>query len=183
MRRSARPPALPGRSSADIGRDANPIHTTTFNNDITFKRLTVSALLDWRNGGYVSNMTNNLFDEGGQSWDYDKPSPDPEYTKLGDYRYDTFNSGDVRPYMQAGTYVKLREVAVAFDFPEAWAKKIPGARSLRVNLQGRNLALWSDYWSYDPEFNNFGNTNFNRFVDLAPFPSSRQFNFSIDIGF
>ncbi|MEO7996604.1 MAG: SusC/RagA family TonB-linked outer membrane protein, partial [Gemmatimonadaceae bacterium] len=142
--------------------DANPISTTTFNNDFTFKRLTFSALLDWRAGGYVSDMTNNLFDEGGQSRDYDDPSPVAGYTKLGDYRYDTFNKGDIRPYIQSGSYVKLREVAVAFDMPENIAKKIPGARSLRVNLQGRNLALWSKYWSYDPEFNNFGNSNFNR---------------------
>ncbi len=167
----------------DIGFDANPYATTTFNNDITFKRLTLSALFDWRSGGYVSNMTNNLFDEGGQSWDYDQPSGNAAIPKLGEDRYDTFNKGDIRPYIQSGSYVKLREVAIAFDAPTPWAKKIPGARSLRVNLQGRNLALWSKYWSYDPEFNNFGNSNFNRFVDLAPFPSSRQFNFSIDIGF
>jgi hypothetical protein len=54
---------------------------------------------------------------------------------------------------------------------------------MRFNLSGRNLLMISDYWSYDPEFNNFGNTNFNRFIDLAPFPSSRQFFFSVDLGF
>lgn len=166
----------------NTGRDANPISTTTFNNDFTFKRLTFSALLDWRAGGYVSDMTNNLFDEGGQSRDYDDPSPVAGYSKLGDYRYDTFNKGDIRPYIQSGSYVKLREIALALDVPERFAKKIPGARSLRVNLQGRNLAIWSKYWSYDPEFNNFGNSNFNRFVDLAPFPASRQYSLSVDIG-
>jgi hypothetical protein len=62
-------------------------------------------------------------------------------------------------------------------------QKIPGARSLRFNVSGRNLALFTDYWSFDPEFNNFGNTNFNRFIDLAPFPSSRQFFLSVDVGF
>lgn len=178
---SAADPSKKVSCDSDIGFDSNPTHTTTFNNDFTYKRLTFSALLDWRNGGYVSDMTNNLFDEGGNSWDYDKPSP-VAGQKLGEYRYDVFNSGDIRSYIQNGSYVKLRELAVAFDFPERFAKKIPGARSLRMNFQGRNLALWSKYWSYDPEFNNFGNSNFNRFVDLAPFPSSRQFNLSVDIG-
>jgi hypothetical protein len=28
--------------------------------------------------------------------------------------------------------------------------------------------MFSDYWSFDPEFNNFGATNLNRFIDLAP---------------
>lgn len=154
--------------------DSNPIHTTTFNNDFSFKRLTFSVLADWRNGGYVSNMTNNLWDEGGQSKDF---------VEKGDARYETFNGGDIRPYIQNGSYVKLREVTVNFQAPDSWAQKVPGARSMRFNLSGRNLAIFSKYWSFDPEFNNFGNTNFNRFIDLAPFPSSRQFFFSVDLGF
>ena len=171
--------------------DSNPIHTTTFNNDFTYKRVTFSFLADWRAGGYVSNMTNNLWDEGGQARDYDDAAPSsilpgsrPCGTEtLGECRYSTFNAGDVRPYMQKGSYVKIREITVNVQAPDAWAKKIPGANSLRFNLSGRNLALFTDYWSFDPEFNNFGNTNFNRFIDLAPFPSSRQFFLSVDVGF
>ena len=154
--------------------DSNPIHTTTFNNDFSYKQFTLSALLDWRNGGYVSNMTNNLWDEGGQSRDF---------VAEGKQRYATFNSGDIRPYIQKGSYVKIREVTLNYQAPDALAKKIPGASSLRFNLSGRNLAIFSKYWSFDPEFSNFGNSNFNRFVDLAPFPSSRQFFFSVDVGF
>jgi len=157
-----------------IVADANPVHTTTFNNDFTYKKLTLSFLADWRNGGYVANMTNNLYDEGGQARDY---------VSAGAKRYETFSKNDSRPYVQAGTYVKLREVTLNYQAPDSWATKIPGARSLRFNLSGRNLALFSKYWGFDPEFSNFGNSNFNRFIDLAPFPSSRQFFFSVDIGF
>lgn len=154
--------------------DSNPIHTTTFNNDFTWKRWGVSALIDWRNGGYVSDMTNNLWDEGGQSADF---------LSAGKARYETFNKGDIRPYIQNGSYVKIREVTLNYSAPDSWASKIPGARSLRFNLSGRNLAIISKYWSFDPEFSNFGNSNFNRFIDLAPFPSSRQFFFTVDLGF
>ncbi len=154
--------------------DSNPVHTTTLNNDISWKKLNLSFLLDWRNGGAVSNMTNNLFDEGGQSRDF---------VARGEKDYATFAAGDIRPYVQNGAYVKLREVTLNYTAPDSWAKKIPGANSLRFNLSGRNLKLWSKYWSYDPEFSNFGNSNFNRFIDLAPFPSSRQFFFSVDVGF
>lgn len=179
-----------------ILQDSNPIHTTTFSNDFSWKRMTFSFLADWRNGGYVSDMTNNLWDEGGNARDYDAVAPTqiipatgvpgsiPCAGKtLGECRYNTFNSGDIRPYIQNGTYVKLREVTLGYDAPVSLANKIPGARSLRFNLSGRNLIVWTDYWSFDPEFNNFGNSNFNRFIDLAPFPSSRQFFFSVDVGF
>lgn len=154
--------------------DANPVHTTSFSNDFNWKSFTLSTLVDWRNGGYVADMTNNLWDEGGQSWDF---------VEAGDKRYETFNSGDIRPYIQKGSYVKVREITLNYTAPEKWANKIPGARSLRLNLSGRNLWTISDYWSFDPEFSNFGNTNFNRFIDLAPFPSSRQFFLSVDVGF
>ena len=57
------------------------------------------------------------------------------------------------------------------------------AREMRISLQARNLFMWSNYWGSDPEFNNFGNSNFSRFVDLAPYPPSRQFFLSIDLGY
>ncbi|MFO0071369.1 MAG: hypothetical protein ACK55A_04660, partial [Gemmatimonas sp.] len=191
-------PTTGARTVADtITYDSNPIHITTFNNDFTFGRFTVSALLDWRAGGAVSNMTNNLWDEGGNSRDFDAPAPariieatanqpgsaDCGTRTLGACRAFTFNGGDTRPYMQNGSYVKLREISLNYDAPESWAKKVPGARSLRFNVSGRNLMMWTDYWGFDPEFNNFGNVNFNRFIDLAPFPPSRQFFLSVDLGF
>ena len=155
--------------------NANAIHTTTFNNDFTFKKLSMSFLLDWRNGGYVSDITNETYDEGGNARDY---------TTLGAARFAQYNSGnDIRPYIQNGTYVKLREVTVSYQLPNSWANKLRGAKTIRVNVSGRNLALFSKYWSYDPEFSNFGNQNFNRFIDLNPFPASRQFFFSLDVGF
>jgi hypothetical protein len=136
-------------------------------------------------------MTNNLWDEGGNSRDYDAAAPTSILPgsracgtqTLGACRYATFNGGDTRVYMQVASYVKLREVTLNYQAPQAWADRIPGAKSLRFNLSGRNLAIFSDYWGFDPEFNNFGNTNFNRFIDLAPFPPSRQFFLSVDVGF
>ena len=162
--------------------DANPYHQTQFSNDFTYGRWTMSTLLDWRNGGMVSNMTMNLWDEGGNSRDFDEPF---NGTTKGLYRYyDTFSAGDSRIYIQPGTYLKLREITVSYAAPASFtAKYLKGAKDLRLSLSGRNLWVKTNYWSYDPEFNNFGNTNFNRFIDLAPFPTSRQFFFSVDVGY
>ncbi len=161
--------------------NAAPRHTMQFLNTVTYKRFTVTALLDWRNGGYVSDMTKNLYDEGGQSRDYANPSPDPART-LGEYRFGTHGSGDISPYIDDGTYVKLRELSVTFDAPRNWAN-LARAREMRISFQGRNLGMWSNYWGSDPEFNNFGNQNFSRFIDLGPYPPSKQFFLSIDLGY
>jgi len=161
--------------------DAAPLGQTSFLNTFRYKKLTVSGLLDWRIGSHTSDMTKNLFDEGGNSRDYDATSPDA--TKgLGAYRYSIWAANNIAPYIDLGTYLKLREINVTFDAPSAWAQKLR-ARELRVSVQGRNLGMKSNYWSFDPEFNNFGNQNFNRFIDLAPYPTNRQFFFSIDLGY
>ena len=161
--------------------DANPRGMTQFNNTFRYKNWTVTMLLDWRNGGYTADMTNNLYDEGGQSRDYDAASPTTG-TPLGAWRYGAWSAGDIRPYVQDGTYLKLRELNVTYLAPKSWAD-LAKAREMRISLQGRNLAMLSKYWSFDPEFNNFGAQNFNRFIDLAPYPSMRQFFFSIDLGY
>jgi hypothetical protein len=85
-------------------------------------------------------------------------------------------------YLESGTNLRLRDVALSYDAPDVIAR-FARARSARFTLQGRNLLMRTRYWGYDPEFNNFGNTNLNRFIDLAPYPGVRQFSLSVDLGF
>jgi hypothetical protein len=161
--------------------DANPIGQVSFLNTIRYKAFTLTGLLDWRIAGYTSDMTKNLWDEGGNSRDYDSPSPDPTQT-LGKFRYGNFSKNNIAPYIDLGTYLKLREVNLTYQAPRRWAQ-LARANDLRISVQGRNLFMQTDYWSFDPEFNNFGNQNFNRFIDLAPYPSNRQFFLSVDLGY
>ncbi len=168
-----------------IVAESNPDFQMQFSNDFTWRGVTLSALVDWRKGGFLSNLTNNLFDEGLNSADYDDPSPDPAFgATLGEYRYNKWDAGrNSLIYIQDGSFVKLREITVAYTLPQTLATRIPGARDVRLSLSGRNLGIWSDYWGSDPEVSNFGNQNVSRFVDLAPYPPSRSFFFSVDIGF
>lgn len=162
--------------------DANPTYLLTFANEWTWKRMSVSALVDYRRGGSLSNMTLNTFDEGYNTWDYDNPSPTAG-KPLGAYRYDTWAGGsNTLQYIMRGDFAKVREINVGYELSPYWASKIPGAKSLRASVAGRNLWIISGYNGFDPEVNNGGNT-VARFVDLAPFPPSRNVAFSFDIGF
>ncbi len=174
--------AVTGSTVRDsIIADANPVGQMTFLNTLRWKRVTVTGLLDWRIGGSTSDMTKNLWDEGGNSRDYDAASPLSSQT-LGKFRYATWAANNIATYIDNGSFVKLREVNVTVQGPKKWAQ-LARANDVRFSLQARNLATWTKYWSFDPEFNNFGNSNFNRFIDLAPYPSSRQFFLSIDLGY
>ena len=166
--------------------DATPDFEMSFSNQMSWKALAMTFLIDWRKGGVVSNMTNNLFDEGENSWDYDKPSPDPTIgATLGAYRYNKWNGGlNSSVYIQDGSFVKLREVTLAYTVPQRlfsrWSSSVD---DLRLTLSGRNLKMWSDYWGFDPEVNNFGNSNVARQVDLAPYPTTRSWSLGLDVRF
>ena len=163
--------------------DANPDFQMNFSNDFSYRGFSLSALLDWRKGGYVSNMTQNLFDEGGNSWDYDQASP-VAGVPLGEYRYAQWNNGqNAAQYIQDGSFVKLREITLAWQVPQRLTAQYLRGRDLRISFSGRNLATWSDYWSFDPEVNNFGNQSVVRFVDLAPFPPTRALFLGFDLAY
>ena len=53
----------------------------------------------------------------------------------------------------------------------------------RVELSGRNLYMWSGYWAFDPEVNNWGDQQVTRFVDLASYPQTRSFFLGFDVAF
>ena len=162
--------------------DANPRYVMSFSNDFNYKRFNVNMLIDYRRGGTLSNMTKNLYDEGGNSWDYDDKSPEAG-VPLGQWRYDTWNGGrNTAVYLEDGSYTKIREVNLSYDLPQSWWSIMPGARSGRMSLSARNLFIISGYNGFDPEVNN-GGAYVVRFVDLAPFPPTRSFFFSVDFGF
>jgi hypothetical protein len=207
-----RPIVLPNGSVVTrdtIIGDATPDHEMFFTNTFTVKRFTLNTQVDWRKGGDLTNLTQNIWDQFQRSRDYDNPSPcrgqtianldcgrnaggvltvlDTSSTAtLGAYRFSRWNGGgDARAYVQDGSFVKLREVSLTYQVPQAFTRRLAGSRvsDMRLNVVGRNLAVWMDYWGMDPEVTNFGNGPIRSAVDLAPFPPSRQFFFSVDVGF
>ena len=90
-----------------------------------------------------------------------------------------------RAYVQSGTYVKLREVNLSYNLPDRLIAGIFGRniRTARLSLTGRNLLRFTPYRGLDPEVSNFGRQAIVRNIDVAPFPPSRSFYFSIDLGF
>ena len=164
--------------------DANPKYVMSFINDMSYGALDFNFLVDYRRGGTISNMTLNLFDEGANTWDYDKPSPDPTVgATLGEYRYNTWGGGaNTAAYLVDGSFTKIREVNLSYQLPARMVSRVRGVQSGKISLSGRNLFIISGYNGFDPEVNNGGNF-VARFVDLAPFPPSRSFWLSLDLGF
>jgi outer membrane receptor protein involved in Fe transport len=164
--------------------DATPDFNMSFGNDFSYKRLRLSALLDWQKGGDVINLTKFLFDLGQNTADFATPvTVGGVETTAGARRLDLFGR-QTAVYLEDASFVKLREVTLALDLPERlvsglWSR----ARYATLTLSGRNLLTFTDYTGLDPEVSNFGNQNIARNIDVAPFPPSRSFWFSLRVGF
>jgi TonB-linked SusC/RagA family outer membrane protein len=159
--------------------DANPDFQMSFSNDVDFHRFTLGFLFDWKHGGDLVNLTEFLYDIAGNSRDF--VSGD----SAGFKRINTFGAGLTQPYVQDGSYLKLREVNLSYNLPERFTSSIFGrsVRYARLSVTGRNLFRVTPYRGLDPEVSNFGNQAIVRNIDVAPFPPSRSFFFSVDLGF
>ena len=141
---------------------------------------------DWQQGGTTNNLTKLLYDLGQNTFDYDEvvgtdPATGADLLK-GGKRFSDWRSLTAI-YFEDATFLKLREVTLSVDLPRSFINSFwSGARYVRVGLSGRNLLKFTGYTGHDPEVSNFGNQNIARNIDVAPFPPSRSWWFSIDLG-
>ena len=164
--------------SEGVVGDANPDFQMSFGSDLTYKRFSLGFLWDWKHGGDVINLTQLLYDAFGNSVDQ-VPAGN---TRISTWAGGCGGGGCTKIYVQDGSYLKLRELNVGYDLPS----DIPahfGMRTARILFSGRNLLRFTPYKGLDPEVSNFGNQAIARNIDVAPFPPSRSFFFSIDLGF
>lgn len=155
--------------------DATPDFQAALSSDFQYKRLSFSMLWDWKKGGDVINLTEFLFDAFGNSAD----------AAAGAQRITDWGNGFTRPYVQDASYIKLRELSVAYHLPARLTQQLFGSLvgDARITLAGRNLIRITDFRGMDPEVSNFGNQAIARNIDVAPFPPSRSVFLSIDLGF
>lgn len=153
--------------------DANPDFQMSLSSDLSYKRFSLGFLWDWKHGGDIINLTQLLYDLAGNS---------PDQVPAGNDRVTSWLGGHTQVYVQDGSYLKLRELSVGYELPPDIPQHF-GMRTARISLTGRNLLRFTPYKGLDPEVSNFDNQAIGRGVDVAPFPPSRSFFFSIDVGF
>jgi TonB-linked SusC/RagA family outer membrane protein len=162
--------------------DTNPSYRMAFTNDFNYGRWNLHALVDVQHGSNILNLTRLLYDFGQVTADYADPTGTPGVT-VGQRRLAGFGV-TARNYLESASFVKLREITLTYELPESLAHSLWGAvRTARVSLSGRNLWTSTPYSGLDPEVSNFGNQAIARNIDVAPFPPSRSFWFTVNLGF
>lgn len=84
----------------------------------------------------------------------------------------------------SGTYLKLREVSLSFDFPKGLSRKWK-MENLSLSLFGRDLAVFSKFPMFDPEGgvkNGSGNV-FTPGVEITPNPLTASYGITLNVRF
>ena len=162
-----------GFHAAKIG-DANPNFLWSFVSDLTVRRFNMYALAEWQEGGDLLNLTKLFYDAGGVTAD----CPTVCVPRIKGFGKDT------RSWLESASYFKVRELTLTYTLPTsvvAWA----GGRDGRVSVSGRNLIVitGSNYTGMDPEVSNFGIQPIARNIEVAQYPRSRSFWFTLSVGF
>ncbi|MCU0451769.1 MAG: TonB-dependent receptor [Bernardetiaceae bacterium] len=174
--------------------DQQPRYEFSVNNRITFlKHFEFSALLNYRHRFTVVSLQRVLWDEGGNTYDWnetDDPGNDGSEPN-GIYRQKVNGvdeNGEPRPGYNPSiaSFLKLREVALYYRVPSPALKRVFGnvVEGVRVGVSGNNILRWTDYTAgYDPENSNSGSSALGSGVDIGSIPAVRRMMFHLSVDF
>lgn len=170
-----------GRDTVRALGDANPRFHAAFTNELRLDRLSVSFLFDWQQGGTMINFTRYLYDVGQNTADFTDPVAGDTLTRGQRRLADSPHHAAI--YLEPASFLKLREVSISYELPRGASRHLFRAASARLSLSARNLLTISPYSGLDPEANDFGNQPVARNIDIAPFPPSRSFWLTFEVGY
>jgi TonB-linked SusC/RagA family outer membrane protein len=162
------PPAKATALNRKIG-DPNPMYTGTLTNDFQYKQLGLHVQLDAVQGVDVFNAdfrTRQGVDNGKVAEMEDRGQLPRGYIS------GVYNIQEWR--VDNGSFVKLREVSLSYDFG-----KLKPFSDLAVSLGGRNLVSWDHYKGYDPEINAAGQSTVLRGIDFGAVPIPKSYNLTV----
>ena len=169
--------------SAQFVGYANPrwevVYTTGF--DLFNKKLRIVGLFDHKSGYYQLNGTERIRCESRLNC---RGMVDPTASLAEQARVVALRETPSRTqwgFIEKATFIRLREVAATFDFPEHWARAARMSR-LSLTVAGRNVWKTTGWTGMDPEANYFeGATGIVSNFQTAPPPTT--WTFRLNLGF
>lgn len=198
--------------TAIIG-NPNPDFLVGITNTFTFKGFTLNAVFDWKQGGDLySNTVNSMMARGVLAFQADRETmvilpgvygdPNTHEPIRGDngekipnqtmievnslYFGETFGANSANEWaVFDATVFRLREVSLAYNFPESLIERSPFGR-IMLSVTGRNLWYnapnFPEDTNFDPEVNQFGASN-KQGIEWSATPSVRRIAFNLSLTF
>ncbi len=180
-------------AGAFVVGDPNAKYFGGLTNTFSYKGIELSVLLqgvfdyDIVNGagGFMSSAA-DWFDNQtrDQMKRWQKPNdvtnvPQARLNRFGDFA----SPGISTQYMEDGSYVRLKNVTLAYNLPNSVLSKLR-LSSARIYFTGVNLATFTNYTGWDPEVNtDYRAGNINQGGDFYAAPQIKSIVFGLNIGF
>ena len=188
----------------DTGKNVNADWTGGVTTSLWYKGISLSAALDVRKGGYMFSRTKNLmqFTGNGEATIYNQRRPfvipnsvyedgtenvTPIYPGDGSYQtwFNDFGANEVGEfYLIDRSYVKLRNITLAYQFPKSLVSKLY-LSDITLSLFCNNVFTWTHKANryIDPEVSSYGNDLRGMFGELYSNPACRTFGFNVGLKF
>ena len=144
------PECTQSTNSVLLGR-TDPDFTVSLTGTVTWKRLALTALVYWWQGGNIYNGDRwNAF-RGQRDVMLDQSSKPLEERKPATY-FGEYGTAD-EPILEPATFVKIRELNVNYTFVrrQLQAVGLGMLNELRLGIAGRNLFTFTRFSGWDPE--------------------------------
>ena len=181
--------------------DGNPKWTGSLRTALTWRKIRVSGLLDVKHGGDIWNGTRGALYSFGTHRDTearnvtrtfgsdffpgDVGGPGAGVPVTIDENWYADIGGGFGPvpaqFIEDGSFVKLREISLAYTFDQPWVTRNLGLSSVDLRVAGRNLHTWTDYTGIDPESNLGGAQVLIQGIDYFNNPQTRSFVISLGL--
>ena len=174
-----------GEAKVQIG-DVNPDFSMGFAPQLSTHGFNVSALVNWVKGGNIYNGTRQwpFFENRDRIYDQrSKPLIERKPQSYYNFFYNGINAIDF--FVENGTYVRLKELAVNYTFPAGAVSRLSriGASGVKVGIVGRNLWTQTKYSGYDPEVAGLSGDPYSFRFDTFSYPNFRTFTGLVELAF
>jgi hypothetical protein len=166
-----------------------PTYFGGFDNNVSYKNWDFNVFVRFSGGNKIYNQTaqevlfTQFFQNNGkvilQRWT--KPGDQTNVPRqwTGRDNFTNLNNQANSRFVEDGDFVRLQNISIGYNFNQGKLAAATNNRikSLRIFVQGQNLAVWTKYSGIDPEaFSEFG-------LDNASVPPARTFSAGLNVGF
>jgi TonB-dependent starch-binding outer membrane protein SusC len=159
-------------------------------NTLSFRGFDMSAFLQFSLGNEILNANGiymHQYGSGGDNhttralrrWTPQNPNTTEPRAVWSDPNLNTRISDR---FVEDGSFLRLKNLVIGYTLPASLAPRL-GYRTLRVYVQGQNLATLTRYSGFDPEVSANGQSSLARGADFYTLPQPRTITIGFNVGF
>lgn len=189
-------PLLDTENPRVIG-NIQPDYLASLGTSLSYKGLSVSALVDMRFGGHVVSMSEavaagkgmaKVTEDREQPFVFDgidEATGTPNTTAITRESFYSLVGGEnavAEEFIYSASFARLKELSISYSLPKLWLKGTP-LQNVRLSLVGRNLCYLLRHTPGTSPEGGFDTSMFSQAIDFTSIPYTRTIGVSLNVQF